>query len=387
MSFEIPSLQEVRQSVETRFSDAIYGESGMLRVGVYKVVAAVVSAAIWMIFLACRKIWKNRFVSTCDVENLDGFGAEYGMPHKPAINAIGSVRITTDGTTTSTVTVPEGTVFVDGAGHEYRNTKTYQFAGNAFAFDIDIIALGPGEEYNQSVGAVLTFRDGAPAGINETVAVIASINGLAITGGYAVEVPVGNSVQVWGETPEEYRRRLLFRVQNPPLGGSAADYRRWAESFAFVTRAYVRENTPLVNAVSVICRNDHAVSMVLTSSQISEVYNYLSSDARRAICADVRVINVTPVVFDISASMIPYNQANKEAADAEFTRIFNALEPGQSISFSEVAASLKVATDAEAFNILSAKKNGSDVSSFSLNLDVESNVAEVSSYTANYRRA
>ena len=47
-----------------------------------------------MLSLIEKRIWKNRFCSTCDVAALDGFGVEYGVPHKTPMAATGSVDVT-----------------------------------------------------------------------------------------------------------------------------------------------------------------------------------------------------------------------------------------------------------------------------------------------------
>jgi uncharacterized phage protein gp47/JayE len=40
------------------------------------------------------------------------------------------------------------------------------------------------------------------------------------------------------ETDDQLRERILFRIQNPPMGGSQADYVRWAMAVPGVTRAW-----------------------------------------------------------------------------------------------------------------------------------------------------
>ena len=40
------------------------------------------------------------------------------------------------------------------------------------------------------------------------------------------------------ETDEQLRARILHRIQNPPMGGAAADYVAWALAVPGVTRAW-----------------------------------------------------------------------------------------------------------------------------------------------------
>ena len=59
-------------------------------------------------------------------------------------------------------------------------------------------------------------------------------------------IPGITSVICWGnmsggvdtETDDQLRERILFRIQNPPMGGSQADYVRWARAVPGVTRAW-----------------------------------------------------------------------------------------------------------------------------------------------------
>src|SRR4029077_15369740 len=40
------------------------------------------------------------------------------------------------------------------------------------------------------------------------------------------------------ESDDQLRERILFRIQNPPMGGSQADYIRWTMAVPGVTRAW-----------------------------------------------------------------------------------------------------------------------------------------------------
>ena len=88
---EFKSLQDLVRIVENAMAVQFYGQSSTLRKGVLKVLAHVLGAMLYMMTLIAKRIWKNRFVSTCDVSALDGFGAEYGIPHKAPVCASGII--------------------------------------------------------------------------------------------------------------------------------------------------------------------------------------------------------------------------------------------------------------------------------------------------------
>jgi hypothetical protein len=82
-------------------------------------------------------------------------------------------------------------------------------------------AVTPGTVGNISVGSVLTWSN-PPGGSDSTVLVTSAFTG-------ATDV----------ESDQELLTRILLRLQNPPKGGVATDYRTWAEAVSGVSRAYV----------------------------------------------------------------------------------------------------------------------------------------------------
>ena len=109
---EFKSLQELVRIVENALAIQFFGQSTVLRKTVLKVLAHVLGGALYMVILIAKRIWKNRFVSTCDVSALEGFGAEYGIPHKVPLKSSGTAAVTLE-EGVSTVTIPQGTVLVD----------------------------------------------------------------------------------------------------------------------------------------------------------------------------------------------------------------------------------------------------------------------------------
>ncbi len=357
---EFRSLQDLVRIVENAMAVQFYGQSSTLRKGVLKVLAHVLGAMLYMMTLIAKRIWKNRFVSTCDVSALDGFGAEYGIPHKAPVCASGKAKVTlADGT--GSAEIEQGTALIDPVTKkEYEViTTTTVSASNLF---VPVAAIHYGADSDVSAGAVLEFRDSDVEGVE-------SIESAGIVGGKLEGVEIDGEVHVWGELAEEYRARLLNRVQNPPHGGAANDYWQWAMSFPFVTDAYVFANNPNSNSVTIALANYSAVDLSVSADQASEVSDYICDDSRRPITADVRVLGVTAVNVGISARVSPFNESVKENVTAAIKQYLRGIGPGKTVDLSQMSADVLAASNAKSFNVTSATKNGAEVISLEFVVD------------------
>ena len=380
---EFRSLKDLVRIVENSLAVQFYGlpggQTNVLRKTVLKVLAAVLGGALYMLSLIEKRIWKNRFCSTCDVAALDGFGVEYGVPHKTPMAATGSVDVTLASGASSAV-FPKGTV-LKVADLEYEVTAATTVTSSTAS--VPVKALAYGKESNLEAGVTLEFRDGDISGVESVVSA-------GIDGGVLFEVNIDGDVQEWGETAEEYRARLLNRIQNPVDGGSKNDYVRWATRFQYVTDAFVKANIPFANSVCVAIANYNYQNIACTSGQVNEVKNYISDDVRRPITADVRVFSVTPVNFSIAANVTPFNDSVKESAAAAIRQYLRKVGPGNSIPFESLELVVLSNSSAETFTITSAVKGSTTVSVISLDYSASQTpgttpVAEVAKLSFDFR--
>lgn len=358
---EFKSLNDLVRIAENALAVQFYGQSSILRKSVLKVLAHVLGALLYMLSLIAKRIWKNRFVSTCDVSALDGFGMEYGLPHKVPLAASGNVSVTlTDGVVS--VTIPQDTVLVDQTGKLAYTVKATTVI-NSGTTTVPVMANEVGYDYNLDADTVLEFRDDAIAGV-------ASMASVDVSGGVAEGVEIDGDVYVWGETAEEYRARLLNRIQNPPNGSAKNDYKLKALRFGFVTDPFVFENKPNTNSVSVALANYKTESIELTTNQVEEVYRYITDDVRRSITADVRVFSVTAVPISLTAAVVPYSEQVRESVSNAIRYYLRNIEPGKTVLFGDVEDAVRSNSVAKSFTIQSAKKNGVTVQSFTFDLDL-----------------
>lgn len=370
---EFKSLKDLVRIVENSLAVEFLGVVGrtvtVLRKTVLKVLAKVWGGCLYLLVLLAKKIWKNRFCHSCEVSALDGYGTEYGVPHKAPVKANGYVRVTlADGV--ESVTIQRGTVLTDESSnieYEVEATSTITSELNG----LPVVAADYGTEYNLEEGVVLSFRDGDVTGVE-------SLEAYNIGGGVLVEVEIDGEVQQWGETAEEYRSRLVNRIQNPVNGGSDNDYWRWATRFQFVTDAFVISNKPNTNSVSVAVANYNGYIAITDANQLAEVKKYLTDDVRRPVTADVHVFSVTPVPVSIMAYVTPYNDSVKYGVSAAIKQFLRSVKPGETVSLEKLSLVALSNSTAETFVIGSVQKNGTAVSSlaFALDFSVDSETGE-----------
>ena len=369
---EFKSLNELVRIVENELSVQFYGNLSVLRKGVLKVLARVIGGMLYLLSLITKRVWKNRFISTCDNEALDGFGEEYGIPHKPPQKAEGNVLVTL-ASGTSEVEIESGTLLTDsttGLDFEVTATTTITSSSNL----LPVRAAEAGDNYNLWDGELLEFKETTVAGVEKMVAD-------SIVGGCSIEVMVDGNPQIWGETSMEYRERLLNRVRNQPHGGSKNDYWQWVMSFPYVTDAFVFPNTPNTNSVSIPVANYHNSDYTVPVGKTSVIEDWINDDSRRPITADIRVFSVTPIEVKIKASVAPFSASVRNSVTSAIKTFFRKMKPGSSFSFSEFSVEIRANSSADLFTVSEFKvKSGNSwnaLTSVQMNLNAANRYAEV----------
>jgi len=142
---------------------------------------------------------------------------------------------------------------VNADGSKGRKAATYasgtvQFTGNPnFVAPVGTLLLGANRVQYQTVTEALIGSGGT--GTAEAVALTAGTVGNLLDGDtIGIVTPIAGipSAALFGdmtggineESDEQLRERILFRIQNPAMGGSQADYVVWAMQMPGVTRAW-----------------------------------------------------------------------------------------------------------------------------------------------------
>jgi uncharacterized phage protein gp47/JayE len=149
---------------------------------------------------------------TAETEWLDRHGRIWVGGRKTPTYAGGVVTLTgLEG-----IVVPEGTRLT-GASIEFETLDPVTIGEGAT--NAPVRALTPGSVGNLDVGTPLSLSTGQPG-----------VDGQAIV----VQLQGGTDA----ENDDDLRTRVLLRIQQPPMGGAAHDYVRWALDVPGVTRAW-----------------------------------------------------------------------------------------------------------------------------------------------------
>lgn len=248
-------------------------------------------------------------------EFLNGWLATYGLVRKESAAATG----TASGTGVAGSVLAAGTVLHDDQGRQYQTSAGVVVAAGG-AVVPSLIALVPGLASNAVAGLSLTLVSPA-AGVD--AAFVVSAAGL---GGGAD-----------AETDAQAIYRLQQRLANEPMGGSPADYARWALTVPGITRAFgIRNPAGPTSAGVIIMADGNAAPGLPSAAQQRAVLDYIR-DPKRGPPDELFVIIPTPVVQNWTISISPDTAAIRAAVIAAVQDLFyREAVPGGSIPHSHV---------------------------------------------------
>jgi uncharacterized phage protein gp47/JayE len=219
MPWSTPTLKDTRCLTRDYVLSQL-GARAMIPNSVLRIMSDAMAGLTHLCFLYLDWLAKQLMPDTAEQEWLDRHGviwltnSDGSKGRKAATYAQGDLRIIGN----TDVVVPIGTVLTGPSGVPYRTTEEgligFDGTGSSHA-----AALTAGTVGNLPAGTLMNLETGIP-GV-ETIETAGDM-----TGG------------VEQETDDQLRERILFRIQNPPMGGSQADYVRWAMAVPGVTRAW-----------------------------------------------------------------------------------------------------------------------------------------------------
>jgi uncharacterized phage protein gp47/JayE len=277
--------------------------------------ATAVASAIEGLYQHQQWIVKQIFPDTADAEALDRHASLHGLSRKASAPATGSIAFT--GTAGSAIGVgvevktADGLAFVTTAGGNI---------GGGGTVDLAAQALLPGAAGNVAAGTALTLTS-PPAGVASGATVV------SMTGGVDTEADAS------------LLARLLDILRNPPAGGNANDYRRWALEVSGVDSAYVYPLRRGLGTVDVVIV---AAGRALPSAQLlADVLAYI--EARRPVaCKDVDAVAPTelavPVTVQIKVGSGQTLAALTTLIGDALADYFNGLAPGATAVKSQIEA-------------------------------------------------
>jgi uncharacterized phage protein gp47/JayE len=315
MPWSTPTLKSTRLLVR----DYVLGQLGakvMIPNSALRIMSDTMAGLANLAFLYLDWLAKQLLPDTAEKEWLDRHGkiwlvnADGSKGRKSATYSSGNIQyVGVPG-----IVMPIGTTMTGG------NAVTYQ---TTTAATIDLAGFGTAQAVALTAGTVGNLADGSNLFLNPGNPSISAVTAIGeMTGG------------VDTETDDQLRERILFRIQNPPMGGSQADYIAWAMSMPGVTRAWAAtELGPGTMTVRFLMDDLYPDNHGLpTQNDIQTVYDYI---ARKRPVTVVDCFVMAPILFfyNITISSLvndtPTTRGNIEASIAKMERVNSA--PGQTM--------------------------------------------------------
>lgn len=325
MPFLRPTLNELIDRVATDIASRLPGVStSLLRRSLAGALARGEAGAVHSLYGYLDFISKQALPDTAEDEYLLRWVAIW-LPagRKPATfaNGVNAVQVTGSIGTF----YPIGTLFVRADGQQYASTSEITLTAPTGL--ISVRAVTADALSNTGVGVPITLFQPV-AGSSSTAVVVSP----GITGGTNEE-----SLQA-------LKARLIRRIQQPPQGGSAADYETWALEVPGVTRAWIKPLQLGAGTVVVyIAADDAATAPIPDAGIVAAAQAYINT--KRPVTADVTVLAPVALVVNISAKLRPNTSAAQIAARAELQDLFFRMaEPGGTIPLSKIREAISVAS-------------------------------------------
>lgn len=315
MPFVRPTLQEINNRIQTGIESRLFGKTALLKRAVLRILSRVFAGVIHTCYGYLQSLIDQFFVTTATGSFLERLGKMWGISRKAASFATGEAVFTG----TISETLPVDTRIQSGQGIEYGTTVATFFDSGSKT--IEIQAVEAGEDANLTVTTPVIFDFVSPVpNFNDT----ATVND-NITGG------------VNEETDEDLRDRILFRIQEPPMGGNATDYIRWTTSIEGVDQAW---SYPLAYGPGTvaIAFTAEGTDPIPSSALISNVTGYL--EEQKPVGANVTVETITVAQFGYVIYINPINTEFEAAIEANLESLLYAQKPGALVRISQVRGAI-----------------------------------------------
>ena len=318
MAFERPSLQEIVDRVKSDLESRLTGGAPALRRSFIAILSRVLGGGFHLLYGFLDWASKQPFPDSADEENLLRLASIWGVLRKEATYS----ELTVTFTGSNGVTIPEGSEMQRSDGVLFVvNADVTISGGTATA---SVTSVDPGDATNTDVGTALTLTS--------------PIAGVTSQGTVASFVSEAEDE----ETVEALRARLIDRIQNPPQGGAATDFERWALEVPGVTRAWVYPENEGLGTVGISFVRDDDVDIFPSVGEVAEVQEYI--DDRRPVTIDATVFAPTPLEVDFTISVTPNTVAVKAAVEAELEDLLKRVgEPGGTVLLSQIREAVSIA--------------------------------------------
>jgi len=325
MPFSRPSLEDLIERVITDIASRLPGvNQGLLRKSLAGILARAEAGAVHSLYGYLDFIALQAIPDTSTDEYLERWVSIFlTVPRKAATFAAGTNAVAVTGLVGTVFQV--GTVFVRSDGQQYTVNAEVTLTGTSGVLSVDAVTAGTAG--NTAPGVALTLLQ--PVLGADSAAVV---TGAGIIGGTDQE------------TDASLKARLLRRIQQPPQGGSEADYETWALEVPGVTRAWVYPMQLGPGTVTVLIANDNGGTAPIPDAGIvAAAQAYINE--RKPVTAIVTVAAPTTLAVPMTIQLKPNTLATRAAVTAELADLFlREAQPGGTILISKLREAVSVAT-------------------------------------------
>jgi len=290
MPFTRPTLTQIVDRIRGDFKSGL-GLTTILRRSFLDVLAKAEGGASHTLHGHIEWASEQLFPDTADEEFLLRWGTIFGVPRNDATFA----EITVEFTGTTGGNVPLGTIIqrADGVEYEMQAAVVVPVLGTAQGIATASIA---GLSGNISNGSTLSL-----------LSPIAGVQSTAVVIGTVVEGEDQESI-------ENYRTRVIERIQSPPAGGTVNDYIAFAK-IAGVTRVWVTPTGLGEGTVVVYFVEDGQPVIIPTQAKIDEVLAAMLPLI--PVTADLYVAAPVAVPLNLTIALSPNTVEVQTAVEAE----------------------------------------------------------------------
>lgn len=324
MAFYRPTLRELI----TQMTTDTEREAGakQLRQSNLRVLPKVFAYACHGLYGFITWILKQLFADTAEAQYLERQASIQGIYRRAASKATGTLTVSyTEG-----ATLPVGTIFMADDQTRYETTAEPEVG----RYKVPVQCLEAGTVGNREEGQTYTL-------VSPVTGVDAEAVGSEMAGGAEAE------------SNESLRERLLYRLRNPPRGGTATDYVAWAKEVPGVTRAWCFPKEQGIGTVVVRFATDELTDDgVPTSGMVQIVADHIAESAPVTAATTVVAPVAKAVDFKIK-DLIPDSESVRAQVEAELKSLFvREATPGEALLISHIRQAISSAAGEEDFELL-----------------------------------
>ena len=306
--YTAPSVEEIIQDLRNSVQSEVAGTDPWIWPNNLVPVLKAFGQALRMGYLRLEFIHQQAFATTATGDYLDWHGLQAGgLSRNPPGFAQGSIS----SPSVLGVVVYDGTAFMRSDGETFITVGTV--TATTGTLTLFVRAYSAGELANTDAGATLT-----------PMTPIAGVGAFTVaTGGL-----IGGRA---AESDDSFRQRILYRKQNPPHGGTPAEYVEWCQTKSGVTRVFVKRATPQPGSVTIYFMMDSVGNGLPAANDIEQMKVILQTLAPSD--ANVIVGKPVPSVVNVTVqALVPDTAAVRDDIVAELKAMFmRRAEPASTI--------------------------------------------------------